>query len=76
MDGNTFLHTATMTNSMGIVEKLFELGADPDELNTVLGKKPLHMACETGNLDMVKLLIKMNAKLQPKEFNGQTPLHK
>tara|TARA_B110000259_G_scaffold130501_1_gene147250 strand:- start:1314 stop:2294 length:981 start_codon:yes stop_codon:yes gene_type:complete len=60
--------------SRNIVKQLIQNGAkinvrDTDEHNT-----PLHLACDSGDIEIVKLLIKKGANLSKKNKNNETPL--
>ena len=69
------------------MEKIFEKTAKKaEELTKLLeqliscepnrnGKTALHLASESGNLMMVKFLIKAGAQIQAKASDGGTPLH-
>jgi ankyrin repeat protein len=41
---------------------------------TSQGKTPLHLACENGNKDIIKYLLKNGADIYKPDFNGLTPL--
>ena len=39
------------------------------------GNTPLHIACKTGNMEIVKYLLKEGAEIDSKDFASWTPLH-
>lgn len=69
------------------VEELFESGVDPnitttsDVTEVILnfvestGERPLSVACNVGNLEIVKLLIKYGATAEPYDKCGWSPLN-
>ena len=66
------------------VEQLLKEGADPNKLRVPPSKfwsfveyspdLPLSIACETGNLEIVELLISYGANAEPSDEAGFTPL--
>lgn len=70
---------AFTTIGLGNIEALENvLAKNPDAVNVVKrGRTPLHVACELGNIDAVKLLIKAGAQVNPERENDsvRTPLH-
>jgi ankyrin repeat protein len=48
-----------------------------DDVNKVdrNGRTPMHYAALDGNLEVVKLFLKYNAKVNPNDNDGYTPLH-
>ena len=55
------------------VEKLIEQGADINASTLVGG--PLHCAAASGKTETIKFLVKHGAKINQKNFDGETPLH-
>lgn len=47
-------------------------------VNAVCGGRntPLHSACESSNIDTVKLLVERGAKIDSRNSEQSTPLHK
>ena len=39
------------------------------------GLTPLHLACEMGHLEVVRLLLEASATLEPMDSEGLRPLH-
>lgn len=60
--GASAIHIASVTNNIEAARLLLELGADPN-VQSNDGETSLMMACENGCIEMVKLLLKYNAKL-------------
>ena len=58
------------------VQGLLEAGADVNaKSKNNCGYTPLHMACERGHEQIVRLLIANGAKVNVKSMRGWTPLH-
>ncbi|KAL8563959.1 hypothetical protein ACOMHN_025290 [Nucella lapillus] len=86
-DGDTPLIVACAENQVAIVKELLlgnrgpcsgnnpRLQADVDQRDG-LGNTALHVACVTGNLDVMKLLIQSNADVNARDNESQTPLFK
>lgn len=63
------------TNYYELIKRLItEAGANPNVL-TKEGWSPLHMAILDGNIDVVKLLLELNANVNVPGGNDQTSLH-
>ena len=56
----TALHYAVVQGDMDVVQVLIDAGADIDTQND-LGRSPLNTACESGALDIVKMLVRAGA---------------
>lgn len=75
--GWTPLHNAAAGKGKGrdiIVKILLSRGASPTaRLRT--GKLPLHLACEAGDVEVVKLLLEQpNVNITARDYDGNTPL--
>ncbi|KAK7476855.1 hypothetical protein BaRGS_00031937 [Batillaria attramentaria] len=58
-----------------VVKILLEYGASLEVGDWEKGRKPLHIACEHGNNDLVKILLDAGASVDAQDNNGRTPLH-
>lgn len=72
------LHQATLSLDLKVVERLLQSDkrygihtAEKDEL----GRQPLHLAAEQGNIALVELLFQYNAPINSQDIKGLTPLH-
>lgn len=84
----TPLHLATITRQPAAIRRLLEAGASPD-IPDRHGRTALHLACEQGDLDCVKEIVRpLNDKrwnedmkervynmLHERDYNGFTALH-
>ncbi len=61
-------------NMLPIAETLIGAGADVNDANNAKKQTALHVACATGKVELVNLLIKNKADLNLKNADGQTPL--
>ena len=70
---NIFLyHTCKFGNHLEMVEHLVGLGASVDY--SISKTTVLHLASKGGFLEVVKYLVGNNAKINPKNSDGKTPL--
>ena len=72
-DGETPLSHAAIVDDYGMASFLIDCGADVNACDA-LGCMPLHWACYTGNLALVRKLIAHGANVFKKDNNGNTPL--
>ena len=77
----TPLTYAIYADKAQVVNYLIEKGADVnldathgDRKFNTLGKKPLHIAAEGGNKEIVEILINNGANINAKDEYGETPL--
>ncbi len=69
--GNSFLHYA---REVEIACAVISHGAKIDATNQ-LGLTPMHLAAQSGNLELVSLFIKAFADINVQDNKGNTPLH-
>ncbi|CAO3639521.1 unnamed protein product [Cunninghamella echinulata] len=69
------LFTAFAHSIDEVVIKLLEAGANPNIHKESTGDTPLHLAIATGNMDMIKLLLKYNADVNAVNNKLRTPMH-
>ena len=79
-DGNTLedkLYVACDKSELDEVTKLLENGANVNEIYEHSGSTPLHIACNSDhpNVEIIKLLLKKQAKINVQDKDGNTPLH-
>jgi ankyrin repeat protein len=75
---------AIKTEDVNKVKELLDEGIDPNETDVAPSKfwvfletspnRPLTIACDTGNLEIVELLIEYGATAEPIEGTGRSPL--
>jgi ankyrin repeat protein len=77
-DGATLLLKAVRTNSLGLVEYLMAVGADPLVMDNS-GRSVFHWAAMEGSPPMMEFLIKNVAGFEPlvqaTDSGGDTPIH-
>ena len=71
----TPLHVAVAAGQVGALEAMLESGAADLSLRNSTGKTVLHVACEAGNTDVMKLLVSRGSSLYARDVDGNTPLH-
>jgi len=45
------------------------------EIRDNFGNLPIHYACKFGNLEIIKLILRLNSNVEAENFEGNTPLH-
>ena len=60
--------------SIETIITLIKLGTDINVKGKYFGDTSLHVAVEENNLNIVKLLLNANAKIEIENFKGKTPL--
>jgi ankyrin repeat protein len=68
--GQAALEQAVYWRWEGLPERLIEMGVD------VTVGTALHTAVEKGNVDLVKLFLEKGAKLENRDWQDRTPLHR
>lgn len=71
---NTQLHLACARQSEGEVEMLLFLNKDDIYAKNISQSQPIHLACFSGNANIVKLLIESDTQLNEVDGSGRTPL--
>jgi ankyrin repeat protein len=61
-------------NRLQAVGQMLTEGVPPN-VQDMFGNMPLHIACQTNNKSMVKLLLRWGAEINAQNKQGQTPLH-
>lgn len=72
--GRTGLSYAAGSSKYVVAELLLEVGADPN-IQDDNGMSALHIACCTGSLDTIKLLVNSGAFIYLRDNRGDIPLH-
>ena len=62
------------TADSGFVERCLQGGANPNERNSI-GYTPLHLASQSGTVEMVAALLAAGADPNARQGSGLTPLH-
>lgn len=75
-DGETALHAAVMSGNPEMVKCFLNLCFDVDQMGTVLPNTPLMKAAESGNAEVLNMLLDHGAKINRKCWNGETALTK
>ena len=57
-----------------VVNWLIENGVDADEAD-IVGRRPMHLAINSGNLDLVKLLLTKKTTLETLDYQRMNGLH-
>jgi hypothetical protein len=58
---------------LDIVRKFIEKGANVNVMDTIDKNTPLHLACDKGDNEIVKMLVENKADMKVKNGNGETP---
>ena len=74
-EGNNILHVAIKTKNRIFLRNLLKIGVDLKFRTKYHGRTPLHSACASGSLEIVKLLLDRGANIHEKEADGGTALH-
>ncbi|XP_055373140.1 tyrosine-protein kinase Shark [Condylostylus longicornis] len=73
-EGNTPLHYACRTKSVSFIKTLINAKANIHIRNITTGYVPLHDAAKSGNLEIVKLLLELDAAHLARTSSGEFPL--
>jgi len=74
--GNTAVHHAVQPSSSDILEALLECDSAVAQINTQNGNgtAPVHLACEMGNAEAIRVLLNHGADFQVKDYCGKAPI--
>ena len=73
---STILHLVTESRKVEFMRELMtRRDVNPNTPHKVLKKFPIHVAAESGDLEMIRLLLKCGADVNARMENGNTPLH-
>ena len=72
---NNMLLEAVQNEDIACVSALLKDDADPNAFNASNKMSALHLACATGNLMMIQLLVSNGANMNTQNVGGLTPLH-
>lgn len=70
--GDAFLQAVAARNYKEVEESL-QAGVNPNFADS-LGRTGLHLASQTGDLQMVELLLRFNAEVDKADRSGMTPM--
>ena len=73
--GQTAAHSAAWEGHAGVIEALQALGVDFLQALDDEGNSPLHIATQTGQLDVVKALKKAGCDMDKENGSGLAPIH-
>lgn len=68
------IHIAAENNQIAVVKFLLQHGERVNSIDEEDNNTPLHYACMTGSLEMVKLLISKGADVDAENYVKETPL--
>lgn len=79
-EGYGAIHYAIFKGSIEAANYLLSKNADVIECNSRQNVKPIHLAVQVGDINMLNILLKYALKsksfnINAKDFNGNTPLH-
>ncbi|XP_078364942.1 ankyrin repeat domain-containing protein 27-like isoform X2 [Oculina patagonica] len=74
-EGNTPLHVAAIRGYEEMTTLLLRKGAQADVKNYTQMRAPLHFACQYNHPRVAGLLLSHQAKVNIKDYKGNTPLH-
>ncbi|MBY0352986.1 ankyrin repeat domain-containing protein [Candidatus Babeliales bacterium] len=69
------LHEAIFCSKNDLVVQFIQKSADPNELDALTGKTPLHVAVEADNVYAISILLAAGANTNLMDKNGYTPAH-
>ena len=73
-DDDHEIHIAAENWDLGTVQYYIENENVPVDIRGFKEKTPLHIACENGDMKLIKYLIKKGANINAKNISGKTPI--
>jgi ankyrin repeat protein len=73
--GQTVLHLAAVLGHLEIADLYLTYHQPVLDLSNSLGQVPLHLACQKGQEDLVRLFLESGASVNLADLNGDVPLH-
>ncbi len=74
-DGWTYLHEVVARGKMRQIGELLRMRTDTEIRTSTRGRTALHIAADTGNHDVVLMLLRARAHIEAWDKEGRTPLH-
>ena len=74
-DNSSILHSAVMVENLTIIRVLLEKGCPVNIVDNYNKWAPIHFAAESGNDDVLPLLLAYNPNIEIKDNFSRTPLH-
>lgn len=68
------LFLAVGYSKANVLKLLLDRGADPNSFSSEDPPTVLHLAAQAGNIEAVQILLNEGAKVDPRDFEGATPL--
>ncbi|KXJ29966.1 L-asparaginase [Exaiptasia diaphana] len=66
--------SAASSGSVSTLEKLLQQGADPNGSVNYDGRRPLHISCMSGNMEVTEYLLSQGASVHARDMFNRTPL--
>ncbi len=75
LDGGSDVLRATRRGEISQLQTIFAKRPDAVESRGHMGRRPLHVAVDAGNLELVQFLLRSGAQVDGRRERGDTPLH-
>lgn len=72
--GCNALHVCATHGNSSTTTLVVNAGADVESINPQFGARPLHMAAQCGNWEVVEVLVKLGAMVNERTTGGDTPI--